>query len=125
MLLRDGDVTAAREHCLAALQRDPSDVESLVLMTAIKTRSNPLLGLWWRYNSWLQQAGEARAVVILLVAFVIYRVVTIASVDAGATTVAAGVSVLWLALVVYTWIGPSLFHRALRKELASIQLRSF
>ena len=125
VLLKQGDVAGAREHCFLALSADATDVGALYLLTAIKTRENRILGLWWRYNSWMHRVGETRAIVILLSAFVIYRIASITADDLGATFLSAGVTVFWLAIVVYTWVGPALFRRALKKEIESIQLRSF
>jgi tetratricopeptide (TPR) repeat protein len=87
--LRRGDVSTAREHALWALRINPQDHGALHLLTAIKSRSNWFLGLWWRYNTWMGRLGMSRAIVVLLVAFIFYRVATIATNQAGHPEVAA------------------------------------
>ena len=125
VLLAQGDTEGAREHALAALQSDPEDTGALGLLTQIKARSNPLLGLWWRYAAWGQRVGPTQNIIVLLIAFVVYRVLTIATADAGATGLSAGIQIAWLAVVVYSFAGPAIFHRALKKELSAVQLKKF
>jgi tetratricopeptide (TPR) repeat protein len=121
--LRRKDVANAREHALWALRIDPRDHGALLLLTAIKSRSNWFLGLWWRYNTWMGRLGMERAIVVLLICFVLYRVTTIAMNQADHPELAALVQVLWLGICVYTWVGPGVFMRSLRKELASVKLK--
>lgn len=122
VLLHKGDVAAAREHAIWALRREPGNSSALYLLTAIKTRSNPFLGLWWRYNTWINRIGTTRSILVLLGAFVIYRVASMAYTDAGRKDIAAIVNYCWLAIVIYSFIGPGLFEKALKKELTSVKL---
>lgn len=124
-LLLQGDAERAREHAVLALRIDPTDPAALRLLTSIKTRSNPLLGLWWRYATWAERVGAARQIVVLLGAFVLYRFAVIATSGAGHASLAAGIEIAWLAVVVYSFAGPTLFRRALQKELAEVKLRPF
>jgi tetratricopeptide (TPR) repeat protein len=124
-LLARGDVQDARDHALAALRSDPTNPGALHLLTAVKTRSNPLLGLWWRYATWGERVGPARLIVVLLVAYAMQRFATIAAAGAGEDALANGISYAWLALCVYSFVGPTLFRRALQKELASVSLGRF
>lgn len=125
VLLLRGDVTGAREHAALALRDDPTDPGALRLLTSIKARSNPLLGLWWRYATWGERVGPARQIVVLLVAFVLYRVAVLAAAGSGETAIAGVVQIAWLAFVVYSFAGQALFRRALSKELANVTLRPF
>jgi tetratricopeptide (TPR) repeat protein len=121
--LRRGDVSTAREHALWALRINPQDYGAMHLLTGVKSRSNWFLGLWWRYNTWMGRLGMNRAIVVLLVAFVLYRVATIAMNQAGHPELSALVQVLWIGICVYTWVGPGIFMRSLQKELASVTLK--
>jgi len=126
VLLRNGAVTEAREHAVWALRNDPAHGGALRLMASIKARQNVFLGLWWRYSTWMGSLGHGRAIVVLLGAFVLYRVVTIAVADGGRTDLAGLISMLWMAFVAYTWFGPAIFRRSLDRELKRIELeRSF
>jgi len=121
--LRRGDISTAREHALWGLRINPQDHAALRLLTDIKSRSNRFLGLWWRYSTWMSQLGMTRAVVVLLAAFILYRVAKIAANQAGHPELAALVQVLWLGICVYTWVGPGIFMRSLRRELSSVSLK--
>lgn len=124
-LLLSGDVTGAREHAIHALRADPTAPSALALLTAIKTRTNPLLGVWWRYATWMDRIGPARSVIVLLAAFVLYRLAVIVSDQQGAAGLATGIQLAWLAIVVYSFAGPLLFQKALKRELESVELRRF
>ena len=52
-----------------------------------------------------------------------YRLATILLVARGHKELAQGVRWAWLAFAVYTWVGPTWFNRALRKELEPVRLR--
>lgn len=122
VLLHQGQVAEAREHALWALRQDPLNPPALHLLTAVKARSNPFLGLWWRYNSWMTTLGAGRSILVLLGAYLLYRIATIMAFDWQRADLANVISILWLAVVIYTWIGPTLFQKALRKELAGVTL---
>jgi Flp pilus assembly protein TadD len=124
-LLARGDIEEAREHAALALRADATDQAALRLLTSIKARTNPLLSLWWRYSVWGERVGPTRQVVVLLVAFVLYRVSTIMATDAGRIGLASAINLAWLAVVIYSFTGPVLFRRALQKELAEVRLERF
>jgi hypothetical protein len=84
-----------------------------------------LLGAWWHYATWIDKIGPTRSVVVLLAAYVVYRIVVIAASNAGAESLATGVQWAWLALVAYSFIGPTLFRRSLQRELQQVDLERF
>jgi Flp pilus assembly protein TadD len=124
-LLGRGDIQGAREHAALALRNDATDLEALRLLTSIKARTSPLLSVWWRYAVWGERVGPTRQVIVLLVAFVLYRLVTLMAADAGRDDLAGAISLAWLAVVLYSFVGPVLFKRALQKELAEVKLERF
>ncbi len=122
VLLREGRIDEAREHAAWALRQRPNSRGALFLIAAIKARTSPLLGLWWRWASWMGTLGDGRSLLVLLGAYAIYRVADQAVDAAGHPALGEAVSVAWLAIVAYTWFGPTLFQRSLRKELAQVHL---
>lgn len=124
-LLLRGDKAGAREHAIDALRADALAPDALALLTSIKTRSNPVLGVWWHYATWMERIGPTRSVIVLLTAFVLYRLALIVADQRGASGLAGGIQVAWLAIVVYSFVGPVLFRKALRRELESVELRRF
>lgn len=122
--LAAGDVDAARQHAAWALHVNPEDYGAITLIGAIKARQNLLLGLWWRFQSFVSAGSRARAVALLVGIYVLYRISVIMLEENGMKEWAPFAQGLWLAFCVYTWVAPSLLVRALEKELAQVRLRS-
>ncbi|KQQ54620.1 hypothetical protein ASF84_14950 [Pseudomonas sp. Leaf127] len=122
LLLREGNVQGAREHAAWALQEDPNSVAALGLLTEVKARSNVFMGGWWRFNRWLIERGSTRAIVLLLVMFVCYRVTVLTVSSQGYPQVAQMIDWLWLGFAIYTFAAPQIFRRTMDKELAQVKL---
>lgn len=123
VLLRRGNTADAREHAVMALRHDATSEEALRLLLSIKARVSPLLGAWFRWNLWMSGLGDRRTVAILVGAFLVVRVVRAIAEDLGREDIAELVQMLWLGIVVYTWVAPAIFARLLAKELRGIDLR--
>lgn len=121
--LAAGRTDSARDHAAWALQIDPMDGEALTLMAAVKARRSWLLGLWWRFQSFVSAGSRVRAVMLLLGMFLVYRVALIALPQHGLAQWTGPVSYAWLLFCAYTWIAPSLFWRSVKKELEQVKLR--
>lgn len=124
VLLAQGDPKGAREHAIWALTHQPSHSGALHLLATVKARESLLLGLWWRYNSWVTRLGSGRQILVLLGAYLAYRVADLAVRDSGSATSAQILEYAWLAIVVYTWVGPGLFQRSLAREMDSVRLKT-
>jgi hypothetical protein len=122
ILLRRGQVDEAREHAIWALRQDPSDHSALVLLASVKARRNPFLGAWWRFNTWLGSLGQGRWLLVLLGGYVAYSVGTIAARQQGNQGLAGLLTMAWLGLCIYSWVGPGLFQRSLAKDLQDVRL---
>lgn len=122
VLLRRGHAADAREHALQALRGDATHRGALQLLAGVKARRNPFLGLWWRYNVWMETIGTTRSILVLLVAYALYRIGLNLARQQGLAAWTGVIEVAWLAIVAYTWIGPALFHRSLARELAAVRL---
>jgi tetratricopeptide (TPR) repeat protein len=121
--LRRGDAETARRQVAWALHDHPNHDSALRLLAAIKARESKVLGLWWRWSSWMQTLGEARGIGLLVGAYALYRAATIfmeGTANAGLIPI---VEIVWLAVVVYTWVAPGLFQRMLVKEMSRVKLR--
>lgn len=122
VLLRNGAVTESKEHAVWALQQDPNNSSALGLLTNIKARKNLLMGAWWHLNTWLISGNNARTILLLISAYILFRVTSIALADAGLESIGSTVSMLWLGIVVYMWIGPTWFRKKLKTELETVIL---
>jgi tetratricopeptide (TPR) repeat protein len=122
LLLRDGSVEDAREHALLILRNDANHSGAIHLLAAVKARSSILLGVWWRFNSFVSGGSLTRRVVLLICLFLVYRVASITTQSFGYAQAAGPLNMVWLALCVYSWIGPGIFRRQLLRELAPSRL---
>ncbi|MBO9489891.1 tetratricopeptide repeat protein [Endozoicomonas sp. G2_1] len=121
-LLRNGNVIEAKEHAIWALQQQPNNSTALALLTSVKARQSPLMGIWWRINTWLVSGNNARTIVLLISAYIFFRVTSVALVDFGYGAIGTGVSLFWLVIVVYMWVGPTWFNKKLKAELETVNL---
>lgn len=123
LLLRDGDIDGAREHAIWALRQDPSDVGAQQLVCAVKAHQSLVLGLWWRWQSWIGGGTAGRAILLLIAIFVVYQIASIALVQSGRPRLASGLQYAWFAFCLYTWVAPGQFASMLKRELAGVRLR--
>jgi len=122
ILLRKGEVGDVREHAIWALQQEPNNSAALGLLTAIKTRKNFLMGSWWRLNSWLISGNDSRTILLMISAYIFFRVLAIGLGDLGYEIIGSVVSLFWLGIVIYMWVGPSWFNKKLEAELRTVRL---
>lgn len=121
ILLRRGKVEEARDHAIWALKAGAGD-SALYLLAQVKARQSFWMGLWWRWSTWMGTLGDGRAILVLLGAFVVYRVATQFAMDVGEQDVANLIQIVWLAIVAYTWVGPGWFYKTVEKELGEVEL---
>jgi len=122
LLLRRGQTDEAREHAFWALSNDATSTSALGLLVAVKTRTNLLLGLWWRMNTFLLRGSKNRAIVFLIGGYVLTRVGSLYTQQHGWPMASDFIDYTWLALCVYSWVGPPYFARQLQRELSQVEL---
>lgn len=122
-VLRKGDIPAARDLALWALQLDAADHGALSLLAAVKMRENKVLGLFWKFQTWLGRLGAERAMLVLIFAFVLYSFGRVALVDLGYQQYGNILQMVWLGLCLYTWVGAGIQNRMVQKELQRVRLR--
>lgn len=121
--LRRGDIEGARELALWALQNEADNSDALELLVDVKARQSWFLGLWWRYNVWMGGLGVERAIIVLILAYMVYSVARMALVDAGQRSMATGLTIAWLIVCIYTWSGGAMRDRMVARELAGVKLK--
>lgn len=121
--LAAGHVEDARGHAVWALQNEPGDEGALTLLAAIKARRSWLLGLWWRFHSWLTAGSSHRAIALLVGMYLAYRATGVTLHVKQHDDAAAWLSYAWLAFCVYTWFAPAIFRRSLKREMETVRLR--
>ncbi len=123
VLLRRGDIRGAQEQALLCLSSDAGYGPALHLLCAVKMRTNPLLGLWWRFAVWMGRFGNTNTLVVIIGSYVVYRLAAQLLDEAGHGGAATLLTILWLALCAYSWAAAGLFQKMLKKELESVRLR--
>jgi tetratricopeptide (TPR) repeat protein len=121
--LAEGRPNAAREHALWALQLEPDDPDAHTLMAGVKARESLLLGLWWRFQSFITSGSNRRAIALLVCAYLLYRAVGIALEAEGLTRWSPYLDGIWFGFCAYTWFAPALFRRSIERELETVRLR--
>ncbi|HEY0683408.1 MAG TPA: tetratricopeptide repeat protein [Steroidobacter sp.] len=122
LLLARGETQDAKEHALIVLRNNAVHAGAIQLLGAVKARQSPLLGLWWRFNSFFGGGSMTRRVVLLIGIYLAYRASMIALNDFGYQQAGTWAQFAWLGFCVYTWVGPAVFQKQLRKELAPASL---
>ncbi len=120
--LSKGDIAGAEEHARFALQHDAGDHDAIVLWTAIKARKSPLLGLWWRANSYTLLRSQAGQLAILIGSFLVANLLIILAGALGYERLESTLRLVWLAFCAYTWFAPGLFRRLLDQEIRQVRL---
>jgi hypothetical protein len=70
----------------------------------------------------MNSIGSTRSVLVLLMAYIVYRVLTMGFEDMGQPDLAGTLQYVWIGLVIYTFTAPALFQKSLSKELNDIVL---
>ncbi len=120
--LARGDVAGAEQHARFVLNQDGNDQGGLELWTALKARRSRLLGVWYRWNTWMSMRDDNRKIALLIASFVAVRIIVIVTDELGYPGLARVLSTLWLGICAYTWFAPSLFRRWLKQELGTVKL---
>jgi len=121
--LARGDQDSADRHLRIALQARPDRRDVIELLASVKARRSPLLGPWWRFNSWVARGSGGRTTALLITTFILVRVAIIVADHFDADTVAQGLQLAWLGFCAYTWVGPALWRRMVLQELQTVRLR--
>ena len=124
VLLHRGDTAAAREHALLVLRQNANHEGGVHLLTAVKARESPVLGLWWRFNAFFGGGSIMRRVVMLLGIYLVYRVGVLVAGDLRHLALQAILAITWIGFCIYTWVGPALFQKLIKRELEPATLHS-
>ena len=120
-LRKDDD--AARDLATMALSRNPRHVGAVMLMVMIRSRRNPLLGLWWSYASLMLRSPRSIQVLTLVVGYLGLNALMISRMHDHAGHWVWWAAGLWLAFCALTWAAPDVLGRAIDKELAASELK--
>jgi Tfp pilus assembly protein PilF len=120
--LAKGDDASAETHARFVLNQDAMHDAGLKLFTAIKAKRSPLLGVWWRWNTFISMRDDQRQIALLIGTFVIARILIIVTDELGYETLSRFLSLGWLGFCAYTWFAPELFRSWLKAELGSVKL---
>jgi len=120
--LARGDTAAAEQHARFVLGQDATSHGGLHLWAAVQARRSVVLGLWWRFNTWMSQRDDNRRVALLVGAFVVAQIAIIVTDELGFDTATRVLTLLWLGFCAYTWFAPALFRRMVAAALGTVRL---
>ncbi|MCP4504513.1 MAG: tetratricopeptide repeat protein [Deltaproteobacteria bacterium] len=112
-----GNVDEARYHAMFAISLDPTDASALNAIGNVKARESWFLGLWWRANARVTSTAPLKQSMILVGAFIFFRVLAQLLSDLEYPLASSIVSNGWLLIVLYSWVGLPLYQRMLRTEI--------
>ncbi len=119
-----GNVEEARHNVLWALQQDATDYDAIRVLVQIKMRTNPILGLWWRYAVWIERFTNWQRWMFVIALYVAWRFFY-ASIVSVLGPAAIPFVLVWVVFCVLTWIGPWLLSRMVDRELKAVRIKSF
>ena len=120
--LAHGDDAAAEQHARYVLNQEATDEGGLRLWTAVKAKRSRLLGLWWRWNSYISTRDDHRQIAVLIGTFVLVRVLIIVTDELGYEVLSRVLSLGWLGFCAYTWFAPEMFRKWMAAELGTVKL---
>ncbi len=120
--LAAGDVDGAERHARFVLNQEATHEGGMRLFTAVKARRSWLLGVWWRWNSYISLRGDHKQIAMLIGSFVLVRIAIIVTDELGYELLAKALGYLWLGFCAYTWFAPELFRAWLKQELGTVSL---
>jgi len=122
--LQRGDTAGAEDHVKFVMTNDPESEAALQMFANIKMRRSWMLGLWWRWNVWMQQRGQMGTILVLIGAFILFNFLRLVVEDMGYPRSATLIGYLWWVVVIYSWVGIPLYHRQLQSELKKFRFSS-
>ena len=122
LALANGNDASAEEHARFVLNQDATDEGGLRLWTAVKAKRSKLLGLWWRWNTYISMRDDHRQIAVLIGTFVLMRILIIVTDELGYEVISRALAIGWLGFCAYTWYAPELFRSWLKQELGTVKL---
>jgi Tfp pilus assembly protein PilF len=123
--LRQGNIEAAKDKALWVLQSDANDRSALQLLVSVKTKKNPIMGIWWLWVSFLERMDKYGRVMFILVLYFGFQIFARTILEYFSDNIQIIVIYSWIALCILTWVGPWVFRRAVERELKQIKVKKF
>jgi Tfp pilus assembly protein PilF len=123
--LREGRVEEAYDKAIWALRQDPNDPAAIALLVSIKTRKNPVMGVWWRWAGLMESVGSGTRWGIVIGLYIAWLVLSKQVLTRLPDMVHTVVVVAWVSFCVLTWVGPWIFRRAIARELRAVKIGRF
>lgn len=118
-----GDTESAAQHAKFVIMQDPKNESALRLLADIKMRDSLFLGLWWRLSAKISTLSLMTSAMMLICAYLSFNFAAQVLRDLGYLTTATIVSVVWIAIAVYSWLCLPLYYRVVKRELAQFKFK--
>ncbi|MFN0192602.1 MAG: tetratricopeptide repeat protein [Aestuariivirga sp.] len=123
--LRAGRPDEAMEKALWALQQDPNDQSAIGLLVSIKTARSPVMGIWWRWASLMERMSNGQRWAVVIGLYLVWQVFSRTILKQAPDYLQIAVVALWVGFCILTWVGPSLFRKAIAREMEKVKIKQF
>jgi len=117
--LAEGDAVAAERHARFALSQDDRDREAIRLWVAIRSRRSRLLGVIWRFHTWVSLRTEERRTLLLISTFLIAQLAVVVVSVVGLPELARIIVWTWAVGCLYVVFAPWLFDKLIERGIGS------
>lgn len=119
---REGRMEEARERALWVLSQAAEDRQALVLLTKVKARKNPVMGLWLNWAMFLGRFSGKAQLGLILGLWLLYQISARTFLTGLPMGVQIGIAWGYILFCLMTWIAPYIFARMVRAEMKKVQL---
>jgi tetratricopeptide (TPR) repeat protein len=123
--LRAGRKADALDKALWALRQDANDPNAIRLLVSIKTAQNPVMGIWWRWASFMERLSSGQRWAFIIGLYFAWQAFSRTILRQAPPWAQMTAIALWLGFCVLTWVGPGIFRRAIARELAKVAVKRF
>jgi Tfp pilus assembly protein PilF len=123
--LRQGNIKAAKDKALWVLQTDANDRSALQLLVSVKTKQNPIMGIWWFWASLLERMDRSGRVFLVLALYFGFHLFINTLLLEFPHNIRLAIVFSWVAFCILTWVGPWVFRRTIEKELKQVRVKNF
>ncbi|NHK26369.1 tetratricopeptide repeat protein [Parvularcula flava] len=120
---RKGRLEEARERALWVLSQDAENRQALTLLTKVKARKNPFMGIWLYWAMFMGRFSGKQQLGIILGLWLLWQVFARTLLPGMSPTMQSVLSWGWLGFVLMTWVGPYIFARMVQSELKDVTIR--
>lgn len=123
MAFREGRLDEARERALWVLSQNSEDRGALTLLTRVKAKRNPVMGIWLNWAMWMGRFSGGVRVGIILGLWALFQIGRFSFLQLLPPLGYQIVYWTYIGFCIMTWVAPYLFARMVEGELKKVAVR--